>query len=823
MKRSVVFLLVMSVLGPAHSDAQVNTWSLVDSGSLGSWFNPALTYAASTGKFTLTLGTPAVAVEPFRVSVFSQESPAWSDVASANLVKPSVRQFSNPYTQFCLNPDDGKIYFYVRNSTFSYDPATRLWDTLVVNTHPNKNAEIDAQTFLKWGSLCYDPVNREFVLFGGCGLDAPQGSPYTWTLDCVTKTWSKLNLSVQPPPRANSPMVYDPATRKIYLFGGDHMDYLMNDTWAYDCATRAWSKRNPAIRPRPRAGHAFFRLPQSGALVLMGGYRYLSDQRYEFEMWRYDPARDDWACIRNIPSSERWPKVLFYNPGFGSVAAAGPGDTVVALGVLTPSRYTFSPLTYRMNCDASVTDAAATLSLGLARDTLALRTDQINYDPAWYSQGLAAPDTGSNEAFHRNITAGTWVTVPVPKLTTGPHDWGTKILDPGRGIIVNWAGGHACYNNTDVPQYSIPGNRWALGFWPEVPLEYGNGSELAPGPLSFNDRPFMPCHTVKSYAYDAKLRKMVFAGSMGRTHLYDPDSLDWDRRTLISNPAVFPRNYMGLYNTGLCSTPRGVYCLANSQSWMFDSDSLCWRLLPQNGIALPLYYADDGGVVYDSKRDRILYFTGGNNSKPKCFEYLFSAGRAARLFPADSEKSHVAVNYWRELAYLPNSDVVLTQMPTGASTMLAYDCGADRWIDFPAANCSMISGRSLGLMYDPVRNLVFLTEGRGNLWALRPDSGKPASAGAAGILKSPCGLAASPNPFNPAVLFSFTPSRPDGSAFLSVMDLNGRTVWARSLSWKSESRPLHCEWDASGMASGSFIVRVREGMREWSRRVTLLR
>lgn len=72
---------------------------------------------------------------------------------------------------------------------------------------------------LNWGALCADPVNREIMLFGGCGLPVDGGGPGTWVYAPAKNTWRNLKLAEQPPPRALSPMVFDPVSKKIVLFG----------------------------------------------------------------------------------------------------------------------------------------------------------------------------------------------------------------------------------------------------------------------------------------------------------------------------------------------------------------------------------------------------------------------------------------------------------------------------------------------------------------------------------------------------------------------------------------------------------------------------
>ncbi|HEX5273087.1 MAG TPA: hypothetical protein VFW33_21470 [Gemmataceae bacterium] len=45
-----------------------------------------------------------------------------------------------------------------------------------------------------------------------------------------------MSGSSSSPQRANSRLVYDPEAKKVLLFGGDALDHLLADTWAFDVA-----------------------------------------------------------------------------------------------------------------------------------------------------------------------------------------------------------------------------------------------------------------------------------------------------------------------------------------------------------------------------------------------------------------------------------------------------------------------------------------------------------------------------------------------------------------------------------------------------------
>ena len=88
--------------------------------------------------------------------------------------------------------------------------------------------------------MVYDPDIGKIVLFAVDELTrAPLGE--TWTYDGVT--WTKESPSTSPPARWSTAMAYDPAMRKIVLYGG----IGANDTWVYDGST--WIQQHPVTSP----------------------------------------------------------------------------------------------------------------------------------------------------------------------------------------------------------------------------------------------------------------------------------------------------------------------------------------------------------------------------------------------------------------------------------------------------------------------------------------------------------------------------------------------------------------------------------------------
>ena len=84
--------------------------------------------------------------------------------------------------EFAFVPDGGKVYAYVYNKTICYDPVARAWEE--TGAKPRTSCRI-------WGSMCYDPVNKEILHSGGDGGSAAIG---TWVYSIASNEWRKLEF-----------------------------------------------------------------------------------------------------------------------------------------------------------------------------------------------------------------------------------------------------------------------------------------------------------------------------------------------------------------------------------------------------------------------------------------------------------------------------------------------------------------------------------------------------------------------------------------------------------------------------------------------------
>jgi len=70
--------------------------------------------------------------------------------------------------------------------------------------------------------------------------------------------WTQVFPPMSPPARRfdGDGMAYDPATKKVVLFGGNTQNgTFLGDTWTWDGVAQTWTQMFPATSPSARAGH----------------------------------------------------------------------------------------------------------------------------------------------------------------------------------------------------------------------------------------------------------------------------------------------------------------------------------------------------------------------------------------------------------------------------------------------------------------------------------------------------------------------------------------------------------------------------------------
>ena len=164
------------------------------------------------------------------------------------------------FDQVAYRPAGNSLYYFTGGLTAVYDVARRRWSDLMPAHSPPP---------VLGGSLAYDPVHDEIVLFGGGHVAerGPDGSlrgyTGTWIYSVRDNDWRPLRATTEPPPRMASRLVTDTRNGVLVLFGGDGQTRYLADTWIFDLKTRAW-RQSKAAGPPPRAGHFTVYDPETG-------------------------------------------------------------------------------------------------------------------------------------------------------------------------------------------------------------------------------------------------------------------------------------------------------------------------------------------------------------------------------------------------------------------------------------------------------------------------------------------------------------------------------------------------------------------------------
>ena len=112
-------------------------------------------------------------------------------------------------------------------------------------------------------TMAYDPDNDLIVLFGGFGNGTHLGD--TWVFDPKKNTWSKIESTFSPIPRAAVTLVYDEEYKNFIFFGGFGFEHetIFDDVWSFDTNTNIWQqlkanfwqKPTHEDSPEPRASY----------------------------------------------------------------------------------------------------------------------------------------------------------------------------------------------------------------------------------------------------------------------------------------------------------------------------------------------------------------------------------------------------------------------------------------------------------------------------------------------------------------------------------------------------------------------------------------
>ncbi|HVN80875.1 MAG TPA: kelch repeat-containing protein [Terriglobia bacterium] len=671
------------------------------------------------------------------------------------------------FDQVIYHPPSQSLVYFTGGLTAAYHIKNRRWSDLDPRHSPPP---------VVGGSLAYDSLHDEIVLFGGGHVAEPGpngklvGFTGTWVFRFQDQDWHRQETSVQPSPRMNTRMVCDTRNQVLVLFGGDGQSNYLADTWLYDLKSRLWRVSTASSGPEARAGHFTVYDPETGWVIVGGGY----NRRDLTDMWAYDAAKDRWQRLKG-----ETPVGFYLTADLAAqqrlillvTSTRKPGDTMDC-NVLFPVRTTYA---YRLDRRTVVLEHSPTQP----------QTSLPKRPPTGATETTGAQESTRRQAQARRLASlpeNKWVHLVDPARVAPTRTWGSATFDMDRGQILYWGGEHCGYEGNDVDAYDVAAHTWrSMDASPEYPERLWNHGVRLSG-VTFQGKPWT-VHGRKMYAYDPVSRKLIMVRPIRLTTGYDPEPLrlfpvvltseyQSFRDALVNPPSSYVKHVTWTYDPDsarwelLGPAPRGLDTLVttrhgvmgvnvdwpsrlNDSGYLFpwsptqppedkaiyllDVAGKTWKRLSQ-GQPSPQNLYEQTSMAYDSKRDQIiLHGAGQNRDELWIFEMTTKSWRQMKpgvLLPKGSAPPVCS----RESVYIPDADVFLTCSPASAkqslSEMWGYRIDTNSWyhVQIPfdlETDAIRHANENRAMVYDPQHGLVLLVlggdgnEGKASVYALK--------------------------------------------------------------------------------------------------------
>ncbi len=664
------------------------------------------------------------------------------------------------FDQVTYHPASQSLLYFTGGLTAAYHTINRRWSDLAPRHSPPP---------VLGGSLAYDPVHDEVVLFGGGHVAEPDpngklvGYTGTWVYSFQEQDWRRLQLPIQPSPRMNTRLVCDSRNQLLVLFGGDGQSQYLADTWLYDLKSREWKASATQGGPAARAGHFTVYDPETGWVIIGGGYncRDLTD------MWAYKAAQDKWQQLAGeVPigfhlSADLDPQrhmILLVT------STRKPSDKM-SCNVLFPVRTTYG---YRIDGRLTANESFPVPKQG-----------PIPKRPPADVTQADAPESIRRQAQSRRLAEmpdNLWVQLINPARAAPTRTWGSATFDTDRGQILYWGGEHCGYEGNDVDAYDVAAHTWRIAeAIPEYPgRTWNHGVRLAG--VTFQGKPWT-VHGRKMYAYDPVSHKLILVRPIRVTTGYDPEPLrafpivltaeyQSTRDALANPPSSYVKHVTWAYDPDtagwellgaapqgldtLVTTPYGVMGVnvdwpsrlndagyqrpwSSTQTpedkavYQFEAGNRNWKRL-SHGQVSPQNLYEQTSLAYDSKRDQILLHGGGKN-RDELWIFEMATRIWKKMQPRILTEQYAPPPVsTRESVYIPGEDIFLTL--GNDSDIWAYSVDENTWhrekIPWDAGSSAVLgANQNRAMVYDPKHRVVLLVlggngdDGRASVYALK--------------------------------------------------------------------------------------------------------
>ena len=142
------------------------------------------------------------------------------------------------------------------------------------------------------GTIAYDPAGRRIFLFGGQDT-APRND--VWAYSLAERRWEEVAVSgAKPPARFGHTLLFDTVRRRLVVFGGQAGGFF-SDVWAFDLARGSWQQLSADnAGPTRRYGHSAILDTARDRMVISHGFT--NSGRFD-DTWAFDFATSAWRDL----------------------------------------------------------------------------------------------------------------------------------------------------------------------------------------------------------------------------------------------------------------------------------------------------------------------------------------------------------------------------------------------------------------------------------------------------------------------------------------------------------------------------------------------
>ncbi|MBI5949547.1 MAG: hypothetical protein HY875_15515 [Chloroflexi bacterium] len=391
------------------------------------------------------------------VHAYSTHDNAWISRAQPTVAPPNTNRVSAAWdplhSQLLVFGGIGECF--VKNDLWAYSTISREWKRRGLG--PNSS-----RTYIReGGSAVFDESDGSFLLFGGCSGSSPTNEVVR--LSTANGSFTTLQVDgVVPPPRVAHQAVWDPGGRDMYMFGGTGPG-AGEDLWRFSTDTGTWQRLafpGPGPFPPGRMEFAMAWDPATRRLFIFGGVGGPAGRWGD--AWIYSADSDSWTKIVTAgpePSARGYPAGAWDSSTHRFLVYGGWSQDERFAKILYKEIWAYDPTANHWTVIPQTS----------AQPSLRAKLDVV-WDPVGgrlllfggevvESNDLDTPHL-LNELWEWRPQTNTWTELKPGGLLPSVRYLHSVGLDSNRQELWSFGGYGDGRFQTDLPVYSMANNRW---------------------------------------------------------------------------------------------------------------------------------------------------------------------------------------------------------------------------------------------------------------------------------------------------------------------------------------------------------------------------